>query len=73
MYQGPYYQALRNALFQLANSYFSFFVLKTQFRYNLLCKDVTELTRLRTRSSVQSLYPENNLNIAGHFLVWPSH
>ena len=72
MYQGPYYQALHNALFQLANSSL-FFVLKIQFRHNLLCKDFTELTRLRTLSSVQSLYPENNLNIVGHFLVWLSH
>lgn len=73
MYEGPYYQALHDALFQLANSYFSLFVLKTQFRYNLFCKDFTELTRLRALSSVQPLYPENNLNIADHLLSVPQN
>lgn len=71
MYQGPYYQVLRHALSQLANSNFSFFVLKTQLRYNLLCKDFTELARQRILSSVQPLYPGENLNITDHLLSVP--
>lgn len=71
MYQGPYYQVLRHALFQLANSHFSSFVLKIQYRYNLLCRDFPELARLRILSYVQPLYPENNLNIANPLLSVP--
>lgn len=71
MYQGPYYEVLCHALSQLANSNFSFFVLKTQFTYNLLCKDVTELARQNIFSSVQPLCPGENLNIADHLLSAP--
>lgn len=71
MCQGPHYQVLRHALSQLAISNFSFFVLKTQFRYNLLYKDFAELSRWRFLSSVQPLYPEENLNIADHLLYVP--
>lgn len=71
MYQGPYYEVLRHALSQLANSNFSFFVLKTQFTYNLLCKDVTELARRNILSSEQPLRPGENLNIADHLLSAP--